>query len=672
MMAWMAIVAAALSISQGEDPRPMCVDLSDPRRIKDQAPDIILDVDASDIVRSLVRSKMTIGAKPGPMDLWYVLWTPGNHMPSGPIENVGELSICDCLGNPLEWRRDPMNVNKIRVVVPKGCDHIGVSMTYIANQPNTNSRSTDTYGKPWVGVLNWNTVLWYPSGVGTDIAARDISVQASLRTPTSWAIATSLRPTEEAASSFATVPLTELVDSPVLFGGRLIATELRTPGAPDHAIVVAADDAKQSTVSPFVKGKLEAMVGEAAAIFGGFPFEHYRFLLTVGDGLGGAVEHARSTLTMMSSGSLFDATEDKLRGGAHGLSVLPHEYFHVWCGKMARPAGLTTESYHQPADTSLLWVYEGLTSYYDDVLTVRSGMSTFAEWRENLIDAFTLYQQREGRLWRSIEDSALAARHLRQRGVTWYDLRQGLEYYGQAAMFWLEADAIIRRGTDGKRSLDDFCKELFNVQRFKSTYARPDGTIDPKWMPLTYTREDVVRTLASVFSGEDWDALIRERIERPAKALDMSDVLAKVGVRLEWSSEPSEIQRRRTGLDDEGNPLPGGETNLRTSLGIVVDADGVVREIVPYSPADIAGMAYTTKIVAVDGHSFTPERLKEAVRASTKTAKVDVLVEFNDEVSSMSIGYRGGLRYGRFVRIDGEPDVLSEIAKPRRVQATRR
>ncbi len=653
----------------GDEPRPMCIALEDPRRLGASAPDITLEVDATDLPRSLVRSRQSIRTTPGPLDLWYVLWTPGNHTPSGPIENVVDLFICDCNGAPIDWRRDHTNVNRITLHVPEGCDHINVSMAYIAGQPNINSRSTDTYGRPSFGAINWNTLLWYPAGE----AVRDIDVWVSLQMPRGWSIASALPLEPRAAEGqWAGGPFTlsRLVDSPLIAGEALKSRPLELgeggddpDGLVPHAVHAVSADPRSAEITDFLAERTAEMVRQTWAVFGPFPRSRYEFLLMAGDGLGGAVEHNESTFITTGTNALADAKLDEHRGGAHHLQVITHEYIHVWNGKVAAPAGLIRDDFHTHPDTALLWVYEGLTTYYTDVLSTRAAMATPAEYRERLTDSIVLYQQRAGRLWRSVEDTALAARHLRQRGIAWHDLRQGQEYYGQAAMFWLEADAIIRAGTDNARSLDDVCRALFDVDRFRAAADRRAHPAD--WAPLTYTRDDVVATLKSVYPGEDWDGLIRRRIERPAEMLEMSELLGRLGLQLEWADEPSAMQRRRQSLDDRGNPRAGGSVNLRLTLGIVADAKGVVTEIVPGSPADRAGIAYSARIVAAAGWAFTPERLADAVRASRESGSITLLVEFGDRITEVVIPYDGGLRWPRLVPIEGRHDRLTDILAPR-------
>ncbi|MBL0927226.1 MAG: hypothetical protein IBJ11_06175, partial [Phycisphaerales bacterium] len=587
------------------------------------------------------------------VDLFYCIWTPGNHTPSGPIENVVDLRVFDCRGESLAWDRDPTRVERVTVLVPRGCDEVRVTMGYIASQPNANSRSTDTYGRRNFGGLNWNTVLVYPGGVGHS----EIDVRPTVHWPAGWAAASALPGgwvTDAAGQAvrLGPVPLAELIDSPMIFGEHLATTRLHVENQGAHLLHTVAEDGRAVKPPEWLIPRLEEMCRQTVSVFGPFPRRGFDFLLLLGDDLRFGVEHATSTFIGLPERALLEARPDEHRAGGGGLQVIPHEYIHAWVGKLAAPEGLVRPDFHTPARTELLWVYEGLTAYYDSVISVRSGLTNVEEYRQEIADSAVAMQQRSGRLWRSVEDTARSARFLRPRGVSWFDIRRGQDYYGEAALFWLEADAIIRAGTGGAKSLDDFCAAFFNVP------VRPVGSVH------TYTRADVVAGLAAVFPGEDWDGLVRRRIERPAESLDMAPLLSRLGVRLDWADEPTALQKK-IAAEDAG-------VNLRASIGLRTDAAGMVTEIVPGSPADRGQVAFTQRIVAANGWVYTPERLRQAVRESASRGRIELLVEFGDRIEPRTIEYGRGLRYPRLTAIEGADDVLGAIATPRAWEAPRR
>lgn len=618
-------------------------------------PVVMITIDATEIGRNLVKSVSTIQVKPGPLELRYCIWTPGNHNPSGPIENVINLLVQDCNGQRLHWDRDPTQVDRITLTVPEGCATVDVKLDYIASQPGPNSRSSDTYGRADLGVLNFNTVLLYPAHLDT----QEVSVQPLLFIPRGWKAACALpfktqdTSMGEAVMFLARPALPEIIDSPVIMGVHLSSTELERPeGVPKHVVHVVAPEPKHAEVPQFLVPQLEAMVRETVAIFGSFPRQSYRFLIACADGLGFGLEHSESTLIGFGKDGISSAVRDDLRAGGGKLLVIPHEYFHVWCGKLRAPEGLVTGDFTTPARTELLWVYEGLTAYYDTVLGARAGMINTEEFRQEILDLCVAMQMRTGRQWRSVEDTARAARFLRPRGVSWYEHRRGQDYYTEAALFWLEADAIIRSASAGQKSLDDFCRSFFAVK------AGPVGAV------ATYNRADVVAALKELEAGTDWDALIRERLERPVASLDLAPLLKKVGYEIEWADSPTDLQKKQHASDDT--------INLRTSLGVRVAKDGTITEIVPGSPMDRAGARFTSKIVGVNGWVFSAERLREAVRESRERPSLELLTTFDDKFETLRLDYDQGPRVPRLKRIEGVPDVLEAVGRARAPAAAKK
>lgn len=628
---------------------------ADPPAPAAPAVSITLSADATDLPRNLLRARLAMPATPGVMDVRYIVWTPGNHTPSGPVENIASLVFrADDRAEPLAWDRDPAAVERFLVRVPEGSKTLRAELTYIAGQPNVNSRTSDSYGRATFGAINWNTVLLYPAG----FSHQAIEVQATLTRPAGWRFATALRAArgDESVTYFDAVTIAELIDSPIILGEHLQSFDLRAPGHAPHWLHAVAARPEQATPPEWLRERITSMIAECLAIMPGvpapsgsytlpFPRDRYHFLHALGiPGFAGGLEHATSTFIGSGEAAYTDAATSDLEGGGGGLLVIPHEYFHVWCGKLRAPEGLIRPDYSTPPDTSLLWVYEGLTDYYTDVLAVRAGMITEGEFAQTIADTVSIYEQRSGRLWRSVEDTARAARHLRNPGLSWMALRQGQEYYGQGAQFWLEADLLIRRATGGAKSLDDFCRAFFDVP------VRPVGD------PATYTREDVVKTLAGVCAEADWDALVRDRIELPARTLDLSGLVALTGRRMEFAGDPSPLQKKREGRAES--------IDLRTSLGLRTSKEGEITDLIPDSPADRAGLAFGMKILGVNGLAWSAERLKDAVKRSPETKRVELIASFQDRIEMKTIDYAGGPRWPRLIPAEGERDWIAEIARP--------
>ncbi len=619
-----------------------------------------LRVDATDLPRHLVRAEAVIPVDSlstnaeGDADLWYVEWVPGNHNPSNPIQNLVEFRATDERGRTLQWTRDYAHTVRKTIRVPADARELRLFYSYIASQPWVNSRSSDTYGRPNLGVLSFNNVLFYPDGADKNT----LLVDAEVLLPDGWSASTSLmapgahhegtldgRPER---IDLPEAPLATYVDSPMIAGEHYRAWGMESPGAAPHSFEAVAPSGESLELPDARLAKFNRMIAETQAIFGPFPWGQFRFLIVLSDDMPGfGLEHRESTLIRYGTTMLVDSE----RTGA-SMNTVPHEYIHAWVGKLRAQEGLLHDDYHTPGDTRMMWVYEGLASYYDEVIAARSGLYTFEQFRDSWIGTIERYTLQPGRLWRSVEDTGAGLRYLREPSPRFESLRRRQDYYGEGSLFWMEADAIIRGATGNEKSLDDFALAFFAVEK-------PAGAGDV----VEHTREDVVRALTQVYSGVDWDALIRERIETPRDSLDFDSLVEALGYRLEYRNEPF------TGGDVSA--AKGKSADLLTSLGIIVDEAGAIKPLVD-SPAWRAGLGYDMKIVGVKTPesgdatvAYSADALREAVRQSATTGEVELLVDWSGRIRPVRIAYNGGLRYPALVPVEGRPDLLREIARPR-------
>ena len=417
---------------------------------------ITLDVDLTDAPRNIFHEHLIIPANPGPITLVYPKWIPGNHRPSGPIANLVGIKF-SANGNDLTWDRDPIDMYAFHVIVPPGVQQIVVAMD--------TTTSTDSAGATGGAAssnvldLNWNQVVLYPQNANSD----DVSFKASVHLPSGWRFGTALSVAQTSGDvvEFAPVSLTTLVDSPLIAGSHYRKIELTGTGeAPAHEIDMVSESEAGLAMSGADIAAYRALVRETGALFGARHYNQYHFLYTLSDQVGHhGLEHHQSSDNSVAERTL-------LEPGLHLLEadLLPHEFVHSWNGKYRRPAGLATHNYQEPMVGDLLWVYEGLTQYLGEILAARSGLRSPEEYREDLAATAAMLDHRAGRAWRPVEDTARSVQILRLAGATWLNWRRGTDYYSEGSLIWLEVDTKLRRLTDGRKSLDDFCRAFHGGQ----------------------------------------------------------------------------------------------------------------------------------------------------------------------------------------------------------------
>ena len=621
-----------------------------------------LSIDATDLPRRLLYADLTIpmtaelagpvATHGGELALWYPKWVPGSHAPGGPVQNIGWLEFSDQDGAALRWRRTPGEVYRLLVEVPEGSTEVRARIGYICNQPSANSRGLDSFGADAIGLISPNTVLLYPEGVGASSAR----ITTDLTLPRGWKAACALAQREEKPSgvthAYETTTIKRLVDTPILAGEHHRVYTLTPDGVtPVQRLHVFSEIRSAVDIHEDVVKNYANMVEQATKLFGSHPFPSMDILLATTNELPrNGLEHLHSTMNIIPLGTLDHPRN--LTGWDRML--IPHEYVHAWCGKYRRPAGMATPDFHTPKGTELLWVYEGLTHYLGEVLEVRSGMMSEDEYLWMLQNRIRWSKNQQGKRWRPLADCCAASHTLRAGSENWSDLRRGQDYYAEGALIWLEADAIIRRLTEGQKTLDDFCRVFFAVN---------PGDTSPK----PFGRDEVVRTLGDV-AAFDWDGFFRDRIERPLERATL-DVALELGYSVRYEGEPA--QGPRNARMDRLDALD--------SIGASVSGSGEVRTVHLGSPADRAGLAPRMRIVAVGGDDrrddgeqspdllhgrmWSAERFVDELARTPVTGRLRLLVTSGDKLREVSIEYEGGPRYMTLVRDGSRPDLLSEILK---------
>src|SRR2546425_3492714 len=365
---------------------------------------IVLRVDATEAPRKIYHAELTIPASPGPMTLFYPKWIPGEHAPTGPITDLAGLRITSG-SRTVVWKLDSVELFAFHINVPPGASTIDVKLDFFST-PDAAGFSSAASATSELAILSWNQMVLYPRGLASD----DLEVAAQLRLPQDWKFGTALPVARTRGNSveFKPVSLTTLVDSPVLTGRHFRRIELSPGATPAHYLDVAADSDEALNAPPELVEKYKKLVREAGALFGARHYREYHFLLALSDQIAHfGLEHHESSDDHARENYLTDATSLMV-----GASLLPHEYVHSWNGKYRRPDGLATRDYEQPMKGDLLWVYEGLTEYLGWVLGARSGLVTPELSRQFLALSTAILDNRLGREWRSLADTAVAAQIL--------------------------------------------------------------------------------------------------------------------------------------------------------------------------------------------------------------------------------------------------------------------
>jgi predicted metalloprotease with PDZ domain len=316
---------------------------------------------------------------------------------------------------------------------------------------------------------------------------------------------------------------------------------------------------------------------------------------------------------------------------------------HSWIGKKHRPADLSTANYNLPMGDTLLWVYEGETDFWAIVLTGRSGLLDHGDELDALARTAAYVDARTGRSWRSLQDTTndpvISANG---RGRSWPGWQRGFDYYAESVFLWMEVDARLRTLTNGARSMDDF------AHAFHGSLKAPGIA--------TYTERDVVDALEALAPG-NWRAWLRERLDSKTR-VPAAEALRAAGWRVAFTETAGQY------FDDIDSANESAD--FSHSIGIAIGKEDAITSVQWDGPAFRAGLATGGKLLAVDGHAYTKNLLKDAITAAKASGKpIALLVKEGDTYRSLDVAYGGGLRYPHLEPIEGAPDLLSRLLEAR-------
>jgi predicted metalloprotease with PDZ domain len=593
-------------------------------------PGMALAVDLTDLPgEGLVYARCWLDA-PADGALVFPKWIPGTHAPSGPVANLGGLAIADESGATVRWERDARDPWKIIAHAEPGAHRLRVDLTYIANHADENSVGVDIESDAAYGLVNWNCCLFHAA----DARVAELPCSVRARLPRDWDFASALpvAKREEDLVRFATLPLAEVIDRPLLIGSKLQHIVLRdAPGRAPVSLHIASVKPVDGVGDAAALAALRRLPDEAEALFGGCWFPRFEMLLRIGPTDMG-LEHACSSV----NGVLEELSD---RHDVWTRELLPHEFTHSWVGKNRRPRGMLTPTWQETPDFDGLWVYEGLTELLGRVLAVRCGLMAPEDWRAELAQDITDLASQPGRHWRSLRDTCRCTWQLRAPIPVHPDLRRSQEYYLEGALFWLAADRRIRAASGGRKSLDDFCRSCFGP--------------DPE-RARGFDEDEVVADLAALAPG-DWAAAVRRWVDE-AGDLDVAAVLGGSGWRL--SREPVDP------ADDVALSHLDGDA-VREMIGCSFSG-GYVTDVDDGSVAATAGLAAGDYVFSANGIERGKEHLAipRALAGAVAPHSCVLLVKHGDAWKTVQLSLPKPLRIAALVRDGDGADAFAPLLAP--------
>lgn len=507
-------------------------------------------IDLADRQAHLVRLETSIdGVESDHIDFSMPVWTPGSYLVREYARHVLDFQARDPAGQPLPVTRLDKNTWRVDTV-----GHAAVSISYsvYANELSVRTSHVDS-----------DHAFLSPAGLFFRVSDRpDAAHEITVDSPEGWEVFTGM---PHVGNTWVAADFDVLVDSPLEVGPHE-ALGFDVDGVP-HRIVLAgqSDVDREQLVSDISK-----IVTEVSSIFGHHPFADYTFIISMVDSGGGGLEHLNSSVCMANRWDL--SKPDKYRGF---LSLVAHEYFHAWNVKRFRPEALGPFDYDNEVYTRDLWVAEGITSYYDDLCTLRAGFYDKPEtYLEERAKAFQKEADRAGSRRMSMAESSHEA-WIKLYRPDENSTNTTISYYSKGALVSFMLDLRIRRLSSGSRSLQDALRLGWETYTTK-------GVGFP---------EDAMSTLSSEVAGDDMSVFFDTYV-RGTAPLEPNDDLRWVG--LELKVEPGST-KRPIGKDADGFPLsPWLGVTTKSSSGLCR-----IDTVTEGGPAWIAGLNHDDLVLAI-------------------------------------------------------------------------
>ena len=595
---------------------------------------IELQIDATNVDQKIFKVREHIPVKAGKVTLLYPQWHLGTHAPADRMLAQFAGLMLSANQQRLEWVRDPLNAYAFHVDVPAGVGTLDAEFEFLS--PVEGNQGAVVMS-PEMLAVHWESLVLYPAG----FYAHGIMVKPGVTLPLNWQFAGALEVSDKSGADvrFKPVNLEELIDSPIYAGRNFKRIDL-DPGAKVAVFLdMFADNPANLDATPKQIDAHRQVVQQAYKLFGSHHYDHYDFLLALSDEFSfSGVEHHQSGENGVRTS--YFSEWDKQQSWRSNL--VSHEYIHSWDGKFRRAADQLTANFNVPMQDSLLWVYEGGTSYWGHVVGARAGLVEQTQMRDGLAASAALYDTRVGRTWRSLQDTTNDPIVNRRGPLAWITWQRAEDYYSEGELIWLDADTKIRELSGERRSLDDFARGFFGVD-------------NGRHVPLTYTFDDVVAALNAV-QPYDWAAFLRARLDGHGPGAPL-DGVARSGWKLVYTAEETpffkDVEDYRKAAD------------FSYSVGLSIAPDGRISNVTWDGPAFKAGLTLGYTLLAVDGRAYKVELLKAAITAAKAGREpLELLVKKDDRFKTVRIDYHDGLRYPRLERIPGTPDRLAAIFKP--------
>lgn len=514
------------------------------------------------------------------LEIFMSVWTPGSYLVREYARNVISLDAVDDKGRVLDVVKTSKNRWRIDT---QGSAVTHVSYRLFCREINVRGNWVESDFAVINGAPTFMSVV--------DEHQRPYSVEVEL--PSDWKRSSSALASGEAPNQYSAADFDTLMDSPLVIGDPQV-DRFEVDGIPHYLVTLGGGGVWENARAA---RNVQHLVEAQRDFWGELPYDEPYYFFNLLTGSRGGLEHKQSL--MITADRWYSAS----RGGIRSwLSLVSHEFFHVWNGKRLRPVELGPFEYEHENYSPSLWVVEGITSYYQHVLLARAGYTKHDQYLRSLSGSIAATERTPGRLVQSLSASSFDA-WIKAYRRDENSVNALFSYYGGGAVAGFLIDAKIQRTSGGERSLDDVLRTAYD------RYSEERG----------YTESEFIN-LASEVAGQDLSEWFQGLVREP-NPFDYMEALDWFG--LEFEAPDESKSAAYFPVPDEPEDRPKGW------LGADTKADGgllKVTTVASDTPAAAAGLSADDEIIAIDGHRVDSGKLKRIVGALGAGTTVEILI----------------------------------------------
>jgi len=510
-------------------------------------------------------------------------WTPGSYLMREYAANVDSVSAMAGDGRRLPIRKSGKDLWQVNTT-----DVSELIVNYVVHTPDINVNSS------WVDrsftLINGASVFLYTS------ATRALPQQLDITAPGRGKVFTAM-PVSPGGKGYQAADYDELVDNPVVVAD---APTYRFKTKKQEYVLVnvggnsfwdgdlAADDIKQ-------------IVKTTQSLWGSNPLQRPFWFLNFAIEGGGGLEHDHSTVIMTGRRQMRNR-EDYIKW----LGVIAHEFFHVWNVRHMRPAELAKYDYQHEQYTGQLWLAEGLTSYYDNLLLSRAGLIEPEEYMELLAKDIHRLETTPGRKLRPVTEASIDAwiRHYQPNANS---INNTISYYTKGAVIGFVLDTFLRKQSKGRHDLDEVMRKMYDLHA-----GRP------------YTGDDF-KTVVGLIGGREAVQFLEPLLSTTVDP-DVDSALDWYGLKLERDPLARQAELK-------GDPLESG-------FGVIWDdlkPDVVVKSVLTGRSGAVAGVLPGDELLAIGEERLTKEKLPGLMTAFQPGQKTTLLLARRGQIMELVI-----------------------------------